>query len=170
MNWTIRMGCPSNFHFYFLFLEKPRIVKKILLFLVSIAFFACASQEEVDVIVHNANTYTVDDNLPKATSVAIRDGRFLEVGEDAPILKKYNAKQVLDAKGKTMVPGLIDAHAHLVGLGQALMQADLVGARSTAEIVNASTSSTKSIVATVRDRISGSVTNGVATSDASAHP
>jgi len=124
---TIRMGCPSNFHFYFLFLEKPRIVKKTLLFLVSIAFFACNSQEEVDLIVHNANIYTVDGDLPKATSVAIRDGRFLEVGEDAPILKKYNAKQVLDAKGKTMVPGLIDAHCHFYGLGMTQQVVDLVG-------------------------------------------
>src|SRR5690606_39974143 len=90
-------------------------------------FLACTSDEEVDLIAHNANIYAVDGDLPKATSVAIRDGRFLVVGEDAPILKKYNAKPVLDAKGKTMVPGLIDAHCHFYGLGMTQQVVDLVG-------------------------------------------
>lgn len=109
-------------------------MKKFLLFLVVLPFLACTSKEEVDVIVHNAKIYTVDSDLPKATSVAIRDGRFLEVGED--LLKKYRASKVLDARGKTMVPGLIDAHCHFYGLGMTQQVVDLVGTLGFNEILD----------------------------------
>src|SRR5690606_1212780 len=124
------MGFPLYFHLYSLFLEKSHIVKKLLLLLVALPLFACTSKEEVDLIVHNANIYTVDGVLPKATSVAVRDGRFLEVGEGGPIMEKYSATTVLDAKGKTMVPGLIDAHCHFYGLGMTQQVVDLVGTLS----------------------------------------
>lgn len=111
-------------------------MKNILLLLAITLFFACNSKEEVEMIIHNANIYTVDEEFSKASSVVIKDGKFLEVGESEVLQKKYNAKEVLDAEGKTIVPGLIDAHCHFYGLGLNQQVVDLVGTSSFDEIVD----------------------------------
>jgi len=108
--------------------------KLILLFLIPL-FFACNPKEEVDLIVYNANIYTVDNDFSKACCVAIKDGKFVAVSENADIYKKYKAKEELDAQGKTIVPGLIDAHCHFYGLGQNQQVVDLVGTDSFDEVL-----------------------------------
>ncbi|MER3373367.1 MAG: amidohydrolase [Allomuricauda sp.] len=110
-------------------------MKKLLLFCSAVVFFACTSKEDVDLIVYNANIYTVDDDFSKACCVAIKDGKFVAVSETADIYKKYTAKEELDAEGKTIVPGLIDAHCHFYGLGLNQQVVDLVGTSSFDEIV-----------------------------------
>ena len=110
-------------------------MKKILFLLLAPLFFACNPKEEVDLIVYNANIYTVDDAFSKACCVAIKDGKFVAVAETADIYKKYTAKKELDAEGKTMVPGLIDAHCHFYGLGLNQQVVDLVGTTSFEEIL-----------------------------------
>lgn len=83
-----------------------------------------------------ARIRTSDPDAPTVTAMAWdADGRILAVGDAAELAARYPDAGRIDAGDATVVPGLIDAHAHLFGLGQALMQADLVGARSTAEIV-----------------------------------
>ncbi|MEM0961999.1 MAG: amidohydrolase [Bacteroidota bacterium] len=82
-----------------------------------------------------ATVYTVDDTQPIAEAFAVEDGRFVAVGSEAEILDQYTDWPRLDLDGHTVVPGLIDAHAHLMGLGEALLSADLVGTASKAEIV-----------------------------------
>ncbi|MBO0321860.1 amidohydrolase [Muricauda sp. CAU 1633] len=110
-------------------------MKKFLLFC-SVAFFvACTSKEEVDLIVYNANIYTVDSDFSKACCVAIKDGKFVAVAETADIYKKYTAIEELDAEGRTIVPGLIDAHCHFYGLGLNQQVVDLVGTTSFDEIL-----------------------------------
>ncbi len=63
------------------------------------------------------------------------DGRIIAVGSRAEVTARAAGAKVHDAQGATVVPGLIDAHAHLMGLGYALMRADLMGARSKAEVI-----------------------------------
>lgn len=83
-----------------------------------------------------ARIHTSDPAAPTATAMAWGgDGRILAVGDAAALSARYPDAQRIDVGEATVIPGLIDAHAHLVGLSEALMQADLVGARSTAEIV-----------------------------------
>lgn len=121
---------------YFLFLKKPSRMKKILSIIVLPLLLACNSKEEVDMIVNNANIYTVDEEFSTASAVAIKDGKFLEVGESEALQKKYQAKELLDAQGKTVVPGLIDAHCHFYGLGLNQQVVDLVGTSSFDEILD----------------------------------
>ncbi len=97
---------------------------------------SCTSKEEVDLIVSNANIYTVDSGFSKVTSVAIKDGVFVAVGDGEDILQKFQAKKEVDAQGKTIVPGLIDAHCHFYGLGLNQQVVDLVGTSSFEEIVD----------------------------------
>jgi len=110
-------------------------MKKFLLIATAILVFSCNTKEEVDLIVTNANIYTVDDDFSKASSVAVKDGKFVAVGDSEEISKKYNAQEQLDAEGKTIVPGLIDAHCHFFGLGQNQQVVDLVGTKSFDEVV-----------------------------------
>lgn len=110
-------------------------MKKYLYIFASLFVFSCATKEEVDLIVTNANIYTVDADFSKASSIAVRDGKFLAVGDSGDIEEKYTAKEMLDAKGKTMVPGLIDAHCHFYGLGQNQQVVDLVGTQSFDEVM-----------------------------------
>jgi hypothetical protein len=111
-------------------------MKKYIL-LLSIGFFlACNPKEEVDLIVHNANIYTVDGDFSKASYMAIKDGKFVAVTETEEIYQKYTAKNELDAKGKTIVPGFIDAHCHFYGLGLNQQVVDLVGTASFEEILD----------------------------------
>ncbi|SBV36578.1 Amidohydrolase 3 [uncultured Stenotrophomonas sp.] len=97
---------------------------------------ALPANAEVRVLV--ADTIrTGDPQQPLATALAwdSDDGRLLAVGQREVLLREYPQAPRIDAGAVTVVPGLIDAHAHLVYLGNALAQADLTGARSHAEVV-----------------------------------
>ncbi|UJH66691.1 amidohydrolase [Allomuricauda sp. SCSIO 65647] len=96
---------------------------------------SCSTREPVELIVHNANVYTVDSVFSKATAFAVNDGTFVAVGSNDAIVKKYTSKNMLDANGKTIVPGLIDAHCHFYGLGLNQQVVDLVGTKSFDEVV-----------------------------------
>lgn len=92
---------------------------------------AFAQVEPADLLFINGNVYTVSEALPHAEAVAVRDGRIVFVGlnEDA---KKYKGKKtrVVDLKGKTVVPGMTDAHYHLAGVGEREMTLNLEGTTS----------------------------------------
>jgi predicted amidohydrolase YtcJ len=66
-----------------------------------------------DLIVINGRVFTSDAGMPRAEAFAIRDGRFVAVGRTADILNlNSTGTRVLDAGGRTVVPGFIDAHTH----------------------------------------------------------
>lgn len=68
------------------------------------------------VIYHNGVVVTMEDRLPWAEAVAIRNGRILAVGADRPVLAlKKRTTQVIDLGGRTVMPGFIDSHAHWIG-------------------------------------------------------
>ena len=84
----------------------------------------------------NARIHTLADGQPVAEALAWdANGRLVAVGSRDEVMAKAAGAPVHDARGATVVPGLIDAHAHLMGLGYALMRADLVGARSKSEVI-----------------------------------
>jgi hypothetical protein len=89
-----------------------------------------------DLVVTNARIYTVDDNRPVAEAMAIRGGRVLFVGSSRGALATRGPQtRVLDAGGAMIIPGIADAHVHLLGLGMALRSVDLVGTKSYDEVV-----------------------------------
>lgn len=91
---------------------------------------------EADLIVTNANVYTVDSAFAKAETFAVKDGKFIAVGTTTAITQKYDAPEVLDASGKTILPGLIDAHCHFYRLGTTMQSVNLVGTKSFEEVLD----------------------------------
>jgi predicted amidohydrolase YtcJ len=90
-----------------------------------------------DLIVTNARIYTVDDNHPFVEALAVRDGRVQFVGSAREaLLLRGSATRVIDGGGHTVIPGMVDAHAHLFGLGEFLSNLDLRDTRSFDEVVS----------------------------------
>lgn len=112
-------------------------MRLILLFAFAIMFSFCNNKlsNEADTIVHNGIVYTVNDKFAIVQAFAVKDGKILAAGTDDEILKKYTAKETIDAKGQVVYPGFIDAHAHFLGYGQSLFMVDLFGADSWEEVI-----------------------------------
>jgi predicted amidohydrolase YtcJ len=68
-----------------------------------------------DLILHHGLVTTLDRSNPTATAVAIRDGKFVRVGNDADVLPLAGSgTRVIDLKGRRVLPGLIDNHLHII--------------------------------------------------------
>lgn len=68
-----------------------------------------------DLILHGARMTTLDRTRPRASAVAIRDGRFLRVGDDREVLALAGpATKVIDLQGRSVLPGLCDNHTHVI--------------------------------------------------------
>ncbi len=113
-----------------------RVVRPVALLIVVAVAGTSAQPAPADLIIHNAIVYTVDAARPTATAVAIRGDRLALVGDDtAALALRGPGTRVIDAAGRTLIPGLHDAHGHFLGLGAALQQIDLRGTPSFAAIV-----------------------------------
>lgn len=91
---------------------------------------------QAEIIVTNARIYTVDEARPLAEAMAIAKGRIVFVGSarEAAALRGPRTR-VVDMTGRTVIPGMTDAHAHLSGLGKVLREVDLVGTTSYADVI-----------------------------------
>ncbi len=122
--------------------RNPRLYAITTLAAVGLAAAGARAQEDAiatpgpaDLVVHNAIVHTLDPTAPRARALAARDGRLVFVGDDAGALAlRGEGTRVLDLGGATVLPGLIDAHAHLLGLGKTLQSLDLVGTTSVEQV------------------------------------
>lgn len=107
----------------------------VYLFLLLFFFSRCTTNTEVDLIVYNAKVYTVDSTFRMAEAFAVKNGIFIDIGKSEDILKRYNAKEIIDAHQKAVYPGFYDAHGHSFMLSNAIQEVDLTGAESMTEII-----------------------------------
>jgi len=110
-------------------------MKKLTFLILLLAIVGCSQKEQADLIVTNANIYTVDSEFQNAEAFAVKDGKFIEVGSSETILEKFESVNSLDAEGQTIVPGFIDAHCHFLGLGRNQQAVNLVGTTSFEEVL-----------------------------------
>ena len=97
---------------------------------------SCNHKTPVDLIVHNAKVYTVDDHFSIAQAFAVKDGKFVAIGDDETFMSQYEAKETIDAEGNAVYPGFMDGHCHFTGYGENLVRwADLKGCRSFDEVI-----------------------------------
>ncbi|MBA4302374.1 hypothetical protein SAMN03080617_01863 [Algoriphagus alkaliphilus] len=108
-----------------------------LLFLAIFAW-ACKSGPEnpADQVFINGIVYTVDEANPKAEAVAVKDGLILAVGSTEEIQAYVGeSTEVIDLQGKTMTPGFIESHAHLMGIGYNKLEIDLMYVKTYDELI-----------------------------------
>lgn len=108
-------------------LPKTLILLILLITIISFGTVATAepSKDVADIVYINGNIYTVDKDFSKASAFAIKDGQFIYVDSNATI-GNYIGKgtKVINLKGNTVLPGLIDSHLHYSGVGRVMQQID----------------------------------------------
>lgn len=101
----------------------------------SIILNACTGKEQADLLIHNATIYTVDSLYSSSEALAVKDGKIIAVGTSENLLKKFESKETMDAGGKFVYPGFIDAHSHFYRYGLGLQTIDLVGTNSWEQVL-----------------------------------
>src|SRR6267143_941560 len=105
------------------------------LLLATVTTFALARPQRnntsADVVFKNGNIYTANERQPKAEAIAVRGDRIIFVGSNRDAQQYVGGNtRVIDLNGKTMVPGMTDAHNHLSGVGFREMTLNLEGVTS----------------------------------------
>lgn len=103
--------------------------------IISLLTSSCITKTTVDVVVHNATIYSVDEEGLMHEAMAIKDGRIVAIGKENQILNKYSGKQKIDAQKQFVFPGFIDAHCHFLGYGLSLQKVDLTNTGSFQEVI-----------------------------------
>lgn len=97
---------------------------------------SCSEQKEkVDLILHHAVIYSVDSAFTVYEALAIKEGKIISINSNKSILDQYTAAKLIDAKGKAIFPGFIDAHCHFSGYATDMWKCNLTGTKSFEEVL-----------------------------------
>lgn len=106
-------------------------MKKTIIILLLAICISCSGNKSTTVIT-NINGYTLtEDGLEQFSTLVFRDGKVVETGGDE--IKNSYKGEIIDGEGKTLIPGLIDAHGHVMGLGFQQLEVNLSGITSLEE-------------------------------------
>jgi predicted amidohydrolase YtcJ len=108
----------------------------VALCLVFLLFSSCHIKQRADSIFYNGIVYTVNNNFDIAAAFAVKKGEIIGVGSTQNVLNEFEAKEMVDLKGKPVYPGFIDAHCHFFGYGSDLVKCDLYGTASFDDVIN----------------------------------
>ncbi|TWI99380.1 hypothetical protein JN11_02697 [Mucilaginibacter frigoritolerans] len=98
---------------------------------------ACKNKDyNADLLIKNAVVYTVDSSFATANAFVVNAGKIIAVGNIDTLEQKYKAHEVVDAGGKAVYPGFIDAHAHFYNYGLSLQEVRLEKTQSWQEVVD----------------------------------
>ena len=118
-------------------MQLKKLIKPILLASLCAVTSVAIAQTQV---IYNANGYSPlykgkmrHGEVNTFTTLVIKDGKVVKTGPDS-LKNSFPGATLIDAKGKTLLPGLIDAHGHVIGLGNNLSQLDVRGAKSVDEV------------------------------------
>lgn len=111
-------------------------VLSMLAIMVLIISCGCSSVPPADMVLRGGKIATVDKNFSFAGAVAVCGDSIVMVGSDRNVEKFIGPQtQVIELQGKLVVPGLIDAHAHITGYGSALSELDFRGVDSFQRVI-----------------------------------
>jgi predicted amidohydrolase YtcJ len=113
-------------------------MRNLTLFLGLISLFCACSglrKEKVDLIVHNATIYTVNETFEQKEAIAIANDTIVAIGAEHEILNRFQSKRIIDARQQFVYPGFIDAHCHFTGYAEGLLRLNLVGTKSWEECI-----------------------------------
>jgi len=114
-------------------------ITSILSVFILVTIFSCGtndSNEKADIVFKNGIIYTMDESAPESEAVAVKDGRIIYVGNSSGAVQ-YEGENtnIVDLKGKTMTPGFIESHGHLMGIGYNKLELDLMYVKTYDELV-----------------------------------
>lgn len=94
------------------------------------------SSATAELVINNAKVYSVNKNQPEAEAVAVKNGKIVFIGSNKDV-KNYisDSTEVIDAKGQFVMPGFIEGHGHIHGLGASLINLNLMNVKNWDEIV-----------------------------------
>ena len=92
--------------------------------------------DSAELVINNAKIYTVNKDQPEAEALAIKDGKIVFIGNNKDVKNYIGEKtEIIDAKGQFVMPGFIEGHGHIHGLGFSLTNLNLMHAKNWDEIV-----------------------------------
>jgi predicted amidohydrolase YtcJ len=98
---------------------------------------ACKQKDyNADLLIKNAVVYTVDSAFSKTGAFVVSNGKIVAVGDADSLEDKYHAREVIDAQGKAIYPGFIDAHTHFFEYGLGLQQVPLKGMNTWDQVID----------------------------------
>src|SRR6267143_4280938 len=108
-----------------------KLFASLLLALITALTVTPPQTNTADLVFKNGNIYTANERQPRAEAIAVKGDRIIFVGSNRDA-RKYVGKttRIIDLNGKTMVPGMTDAHHHLSGVGFREMTLNLEGVTS----------------------------------------
>ena len=108
-----------------------------LLLVLIIPLTSCSEEKGPDLIVHSANIYTIEIGEGIADAIAIKDGIIQAIGDNESILaKKTSTTKLIDANGKFLMPGFIEGHGHFSGMGNSMVNLNLLNTKNWDEVLS----------------------------------
>jgi predicted amidohydrolase YtcJ len=111
-------------------------MKKIFPLLLILAASCKQKDYNADLLIKNALVYTVNNNFSTADAFVVSSGKIVAVGRGDTLEQKYIARQVIDAGGKPIYPGFIDAHTHFYHYGLGLQEVRLKKTKSWRDVID----------------------------------
>jgi predicted amidohydrolase YtcJ len=112
------------------------MLKRISVFIFLLIFSSILFAQDADLVIKNANIYTINKKQPQAEAIAIQHNKIIFVGSEQGAKKYIGSKtEIIDAKGKTVLPGFIEGHGHIHGMGASLIDLNLMKVKNWEEIV-----------------------------------
>src|SRR5271169_3312677 len=128
----------KNYHYLSENFVMNRIITGFLLVIVIVSTLFYVTKKiprPAGILYVNGIIYTFDENNNVAEALAVRGNRIVGVGTSEEIQSRFHADTIIDLHGKTVLPGLIDGHAHMNGLGDLMHSIILFGAPSVEDVV-----------------------------------
>ena len=109
-----------------------------LILTVGMLFINCQPKKApADLVLKNGKIVTMDESLPEADALAVRNGIVTAVGSEQEVSSLIGPEtEVIDLQGKLAIPGFIDAHAHFTGIGHAKLGLDLMFVKNWDEVIS----------------------------------
>jgi len=83
----------------------------------------------------NGHIVTMDERIPEVEAIAVGGGKILAMGSSHQIRTQYPDAKAVDLRGRTVMPGIVESHGHLLSLGQSLLELNIAGVESPGQVV-----------------------------------
>jgi predicted amidohydrolase YtcJ len=116
---------------------RSNTILKSTAFLILLCAFGCGpSKAPADLVIHGGKIYTVNGQQPQVEAVVVTNGKIEFAGNEAEAREYIGEKtEVIDLAGKTMTPGFIEGHGHIMGVGYNELNLDLASVKNYNELV-----------------------------------